>query len=104
MKRIAQEAEVIARLDFLTGETHICVVSWPAMARRMERLYGKPADIRGQVQRWKVKGLVVAFRKPRKHAVLTPAGPLKRVYRSYLSEFGGSRPMPAMRSGFTQSA
>ena len=78
MKRIAQEAEVIARLDCMTGETHICVVSWPAMARRMERLYGKPCDARGQVQRWKVQGLTVAFRKPRRVAVLAPAGPLNR--------------------------
>jgi hypothetical protein len=65
MKRIAQEAEVIARLDYLTGETHICVVSWPSMARRMERLYGKPFNTRGQVRRWKVEGLAIAFRKPR---------------------------------------
>jgi hypothetical protein len=73
MKRIAQEAEVIARLDYLTGETHICVVSWPSMARRMERLYGQPFDTRGQVQRWKVKSLVVGFRKLRRQAILSPA-------------------------------
>ena len=73
MKRIAQEAEVIARLDCMTGETHITVVSWPAMARRMERLYGKPLDCGGQVQRWRVKGLVVGFRKPRRMAILAPA-------------------------------
>jgi hypothetical protein len=78
MKRIAQEAEVVARLDFLTGETHICVVSWPAMARRVERLYGKPCDADGQVKRWRIKGLTVTFRKPRRVAVLAPAGPLNR--------------------------
>jgi len=78
MKRIAQEAEVIARLDFLTNETHITVVSWPSMARRMERLYGKPCDAHGQVQRWRIKGLTVTFRKPRRVAVLAPAGPLNR--------------------------
>jgi hypothetical protein len=65
-------------LDYLTGETHVCVVSWPSMARRMERLYGKPFDTRGQVQRWKVEGLTVAFRKPRKTAAITPAGRLNR--------------------------
>ena len=73
MKRVAQEAEVIARLDFQTGETHITVVSWPSMARRMERLYGKSLDMSGQVRRWKVRGLAVGFRKPRKDAVLAPA-------------------------------
>lgn len=78
MKRIAQEAEVIARLDFLTNETHITVVSWPAMARRMKRLYGEPFDARGQVQRWKVEGLPVTFRKPHRYAVLVPAGALNR--------------------------
>ena len=69
MRRIAEEAEVIARLDYVTGQTNITVVSWPAMARRMERLYGKPIDNRGQVRRWKVKGLLLAFRTLRKHAV-----------------------------------
>jgi hypothetical protein len=69
MKRIAQEAEVIARLDYLTGETHICVVSWPSMARRMERLYGKPFDAQGQVRRWKAEGLAIAFRKPRQNGI-----------------------------------
>jgi hypothetical protein len=69
VKRIAQEAEVIARLDYLTGKTHICVVSWPSMARRMQRLYGKPFDTRGQVQRWKVEGLTIAFRKPRQNGI-----------------------------------
>jgi hypothetical protein len=76
MKRIAQEAEVIARLDCLTGETHICVVSWPSMARRMERLYGPSLDSRGQVKRWKVEGLIVGFRKPPKSAFLAPERPL----------------------------
>jgi hypothetical protein len=69
MKRISEEAEVIARLDFLSGETNITVVSWPAMARRMDRLYGKPIDSRGQVHRWRVKGLTLAFRKPRRDAI-----------------------------------
>ena len=96
MKRIAQEAEVIARLDFATAETSITVVSWPAMARRMERLYGKPADNRGQVQRWRVKGLLVAFRKPRKHGVLAPAGPLKRVYQTYPLKLK-RRPLPTTK-------
>ena len=80
MKRIAQEAEVIARLDFLTNETHITVVSWPTMARRMKRLYGEPFDTRGQVQRWKVEGLPVTFRKPHRYAVLVPAGALNRAF------------------------
>jgi len=39
----------------------------------MERLYGKPFDSGSQVQRWKVKGLLVGFRKPRKDVVLAPA-------------------------------
>ena len=78
MKGIARESEVIVRLDFMAGATNITVVSWPSMARRMERPYGKPTDIRGQVHRWKVKGLLVAFWKPRKVAVLAPAGPLNR--------------------------
>jgi hypothetical protein len=92
VRRIAEEAEVIARLDYVTGQTNITVVSWPAMARRMERLYGKPADSRGQVRRWKVKGLLLVFRRSRKHAVLAPPGPLKRVYRSNLSELRGRDP------------
>ena len=69
MRRIAEEAEVIARLDYVTGQTNITVVSWPAMARRMERLYGKPTHNRGQVQRWRVNGLLVTFRKPRQRTV-----------------------------------
>jgi hypothetical protein len=55
MKRRAEEAEVIARLDYFTGIAHICVVSWPAMARKLERLYGPSLDGKGgQIRRWKV--------------------------------------------------
>jgi hypothetical protein len=64
MKRNAEEAEVVARLDYATGETHITVVSWPAMARRMERLYGKPTRDGLQVKYWKLPTLLVTFRRP----------------------------------------
>ena len=57
-----QEAEVIIRLDQQDGLAHICVASWPAMARKMARLYGPSVDT-GQSQRWKVPLKRVGFRR-----------------------------------------
>ena len=54
MKRIALEAEVIVRLDYSTDEAHVCVSSLPAMAQKMERLFGPALDNKaGQSRRWK---------------------------------------------------
>jgi hypothetical protein len=81
MKGRKEEAEVIVRLDQLTGECHICVSSWPSMARKMLKLYGKPLPKSGlQAHYWSVPIKVVSFRrldsigKPRNRGTL----PLKR--------------------------
>lgn len=64
MKRCAEEAEVIVRLDYLTETAHICVAAWPAMAKKMERLYGPSLDASGgQVRRWRVPIGVIRFRR-----------------------------------------
>ncbi len=84
MRRRAQEAELTARLDYLTATAYLCVVSWPAMARKLERLYGPSLDAKGgQVRRWKVPIKAIGFRRagngpkrthaPLKTPVLTPA-------------------------------
>ena len=63
MKGRKEEAEVIVRLDQLTGEAHICVSSWPSMARKMLKLYGKPLPKSGQQQHyWSVPLRIVSFR------------------------------------------
>jgi len=64
MKRIALEAEVIVRLDYSTDIAHICVSSWPAMARKLERLFGPSLDDQAeQTRRWRVPLRVIRFRR-----------------------------------------
>ena len=64
MKGRKEEAEVIVRLDQLTGECHICVSSWPSMARKMLKLYGKPLPKSGlQAHYWSVPIRIVSFRR-----------------------------------------
>jgi len=64
MKRIALEAEVIVRLDYSTDMAHICVSSWPAMARKMERLFGPSLDYKAErSRRWKLPIRVIRFRR-----------------------------------------
>jgi hypothetical protein len=64
MKRSKQEAEVIVRLDFLEKSAHICVAQWPAMAAKMERLYGRSLDANSQQScRWAVPIKAISFRR-----------------------------------------
>ena len=44
MKGRKDEAEVIVRLDQQEQKIHICVASWPAMYRKMRKLYGESLD------------------------------------------------------------
>jgi hypothetical protein len=67
MKRRKEEAEVIVRLDYIDGLAHITVSSWPAMARKLERRYGKSLDGNSdQSKRWRVPLNLIAFIKPPK--------------------------------------
>jgi|SRR5882724_11292637 len=69
MKRIALEAEVIVRLDYSTDMAHVCVSSWPAMARKIERLFGPSLDGKaGQSRRWTVPMRAVRFRRAEERA------------------------------------
>jgi hypothetical protein len=77
MRRIAEEAEVVARLDYERNESSITVVSWPRMSKKMHRLYGKPTRDGEQVHYWKVPGIACGFRKPRKTPVLLSGPGLK---------------------------
>ena len=56
MKGRKEEAEVIVRLDQVEGMCHVNVSLWPAMARKMERLYGPSLDAGrgGDSLRWKL--------------------------------------------------
>jgi hypothetical protein len=67
---------VIVRLDYQTQEAHICVVAWPRMAAKMERLYGpgRDRDSEDCARRWTVPLRVVSFRKPNpgKRRIKTP--------------------------------
>jgi len=67
LKRISEQAEVIVRLDYQTQTAHICVSAWPAMANKMERLYGggKDPDTEDCACRWEVPIEAISFRKPR---------------------------------------
>lgn len=64
MKRVKEEAEVIVRLDFAGGKVHIHVVAGPAMAHKMEKLYGASKDGRNTARsaRWEVPLRAVSFR------------------------------------------
>ncbi len=64
MKQRKEEAEVIVRLDMLDGLAHITVSARTAMARRMERLYGRSLDGDAQQsRRWRVPLNTISFRK-----------------------------------------
>ncbi len=65
MKRIAEEAEVIVRLDYAGEKAHITVSAWPAMARKMEKLYGESKDGRNTSRsaRWIVDLKAISFRR-----------------------------------------
>jgi hypothetical protein len=64
MKRIQEEAEVIIRLDYETDEAHICVAAWPAMASKMDKLYGPGKDgEQNHSRRWVVPIKAISFRK-----------------------------------------
>jgi len=59
-----EEAEVIVRLDQFEGNVHICVHAWPAMYRKMVRLYGPSRD--GEAKhsaRWVLPLKVISFRR-----------------------------------------
>ena len=64
MKGRKKEAEVIVRLDYLEQKIHICVTSWPAMARKMLKLYGHPLPKSGdQTHYWQVPVRAITFRR-----------------------------------------
>lgn len=75
MKRIAEEAEVIVRLDFMDKQAHICVGSWPRMAAKMKRMYGESLDkgVRNQSQRWLIPLRCISFRSLGKRTGKVPA-------------------------------
>lgn len=63
MKGKREEAEVIVRLDQDGQFAHVSVVSWPSMARKMLRLYGKPLPKSGdQVEYWEIPLRAITFR------------------------------------------
>ena len=70
MKGNRLEAEVIVRLDAQDRTAHICVSNWPAMARKMERRYGRSKDgnieTAGSSMRWTVPYRVISFRSLKK--------------------------------------
>lgn len=78
MKGKREEAEVIVRLDQQEQKAHICVTSWPAMYRKMLKLYGPSKDHGhvGQSVRWELPLKAISFRRiresktPRRVAVL----------------------------------
>jgi len=62
MKGRIEEAEVLIRLDQKDKTAYICVSAWPAMARKMSKLYGPSIDtVDGR--RWKLPLKAVSFRK-----------------------------------------
>jgi hypothetical protein len=66
MKQRKDEGEVIVRLDLLDRQAHITVHAWTAMARKMERLYGKSLDGHSQQsRRWRVPLNAISFRSLR---------------------------------------
>jgi hypothetical protein len=74
MKRIKEEAEVIVRLDYETQTAHICVSAWPAMAAKMDRLYGRGKDHDSDdcARRWEIPLKAVSFRKADAKRKLSP--------------------------------
>ena len=65
MKGRKEEAECIVRLDQMDGMTHVCVCSWPAMYRKMMKLYGPSLDHgkEGQSSRWVLPLKTISFRR-----------------------------------------
>jgi len=69
VKRSAEEAEVIVRLDYLTKVARITINQWPAMARKMRRRYGQPNRESGpMIERWEVPMAAISFRAAKPHA------------------------------------
>lgn len=64
MKGKKEEAEVIVRLDQLDQAVYVCVSAWPAMYRKMCRLYGPSLDGANpeHAARWKIPLKAVRFR------------------------------------------
>jgi len=60
-----EEAEVIVRLDQFEQAIHICVHAWPAMYRKMFRLYGQSRDGANPKHsaRWIVPLKAITFRR-----------------------------------------
>jgi hypothetical protein len=60
-----EQAELIVRLNQVDGLAHICVSVWPAMYRKMCRLYGPSLDGVNpeQAARWKLPLKTVSFRR-----------------------------------------
>jgi hypothetical protein len=64
MNRSQEEAEVIIRLDYLTQQANVCVSRWPAMARKLEKLYGPSLDGQSeQSRRWVIPMRLVSLRR-----------------------------------------
>ena len=65
MKGHREESEVIVRFDQQDECIYICVCSWHAMCRKMNRLYGPSLDGNrgGQSARWKLPLKTVSFRR-----------------------------------------
>lgn len=65
MKGRREESEVIIRLDQQDGLAHICVCSWPAMFRKMVKLYGESKDGPNPEYsaRWSVPMKIVSLRR-----------------------------------------
>jgi hypothetical protein len=81
MNRSEQEAEVIVRLDYMSEQAHICVSRWPAMARKLERLYGPSLDGQSeQSRRWAIPLRLISFRRA-KTAGLAPSSGKGKAFR-----------------------
>jgi hypothetical protein len=65
MKGRKEEAEVIVRIDQHDQCAHINVSMWPAMYRKMTKLYGPSLDHRkgGNSARWTLPLKIVSFRR-----------------------------------------
>ena len=64
MKGKREQAELIVRLDQQDGLAHVCVSVWPAMYRKMCKLYGPSLDGADPEHsaRWKIPLKGVRFR------------------------------------------
>lgn len=84
------EAEMIVRLDQQDQKVHICVSAWPAMYRKMRKLYGPSLDGADPKHsaRWKLPLKIVSFRRiqslttPRR----LPTGGFKRTVKPQFGE------------------